>query len=61
VGLAVLGQVVESQFHYDLSAMSVLRSEWMLAGAAVAVGLLASAIPARGSLRLDISRTLSEA
>ena len=61
VGLAVLGQVVESQFHYDLSAMSVLSSEWMLAGAAVAVGLLASAIPARGSLRLDISRTLSEA
>jgi len=61
VGLTVLGQVVESQFHYDLSAMSVLSSEWMLAGAAVAVGLLASAVPARGSLRLDISRTLSEA
>ncbi|MDA0940739.1 MAG: ABC transporter permease, partial [Bacteroidetes bacterium] len=61
VGIAVLGQVVESQFHYDLSAMSVLSSEWMLAGGAVAVGLLASAIPARGSLRLDISRTLSEA
>jgi putative ABC transport system permease protein len=60
-GLAVLGQVVESQFHYDLSAMSVLASEWMLAGAAVAVGLIASALPARGSLRLDISRTLSEA
>ena len=52
---------MESQFHYDLSAMSVLSSEWLLAGAAVAVGLLASAIPARGSLRLDISRTLSEA
>ena len=61
IGMGVLGQVVESQFHYDLSAMSVLSSEWMLAGAAVVVGLLASAIPARGSLRLDISRTLSEA
>ena len=61
VGMAVLGQVVESQFHYDLAALAVLPSEWALAAAAVAVGLLASALPARGSLRLDISRTLSEA
>ena len=60
-GMAVLGQVVESQFHYDLAALAVLPSEWALAAAAVAVGLLASALPARGSLRLDISRTLSEA
>lgn len=41
--------------------MGVLGSEWALAGAAILVGLLASAIPARRSLRLDISRTLSEA
>lgn len=61
VGMAVLGQVVESQFHYDLAALAVLPSEWALSAAAVAVGLLASALPARGSLRLDISRTLSEA
>jgi len=60
-GMALLGQVVESQFHYDLAALAVLPSEWALAAAAVAVGLLASALPARGSLRLDISRTLSEA
>jgi ABC-type antimicrobial peptide transport system permease subunit len=32
-----------------------------LAAAAVAVGLVASAIPARRTLRLDISKTLSEA
>ena len=61
VGMTVLGQVVENQFHYDLSSMGILSSEWALAGAAVLVGLLASAIPARRSLRLDISRTLSEA
>jgi len=53
--------VVEAQFHYDVAAMGVLGSEWALAGAAILVGLLASAIPARRSLRLDISRTLSEA
>ena len=61
VGMTVLSQVVESQFHYDVAALGVLGSEWALAGAAIAVGLLASAIPARRTLRLDISRTLSEA
>ena len=61
LGMGALGQVVESQFHYDLHAMALLPGEGMLAGAAVAVGLLASAIPARRSLRLDISRTLSDA
>ena len=61
VGMTVLSQVVEAQFHYDVAAMGVLGSEWALAGAAILVGLLASAIPARRSLRLDISRTLSEA
>ena len=59
--MGVLGQVVESQFHYDLDAMALLPNEGMLAAAAVAVGLIASAIPARRSLRLDISQTLSEA
>ena len=61
LGLSVLSQVVESQFHYSLSQLALLPSEWMLAGAAVAVGLLASALPAARSLRLDISKTLSEA
>ena len=61
VGMTVLSQVVEAQFHYDMAAMGILGSEWALAGAAILVGLLASAIPARRSLRLDISRTLSEA
>ena len=41
--------------------MALLPGEGMLTVTAVAVGLIASAIPARRSLRLDISRTLSEA
>ena len=61
LGMTVLSQVVETEFHYDVATMGVLGSEWALAGAAILVGLLASAIPARRSLRLDISRTLSEA
>ena len=61
VGFTLLGQVVENQFHYDLSSLSVLLSEGWLALAAIGVGLLASAIPAFASLNLDISKTLSEA
>ena len=60
-GLVVLGKVVESEFHYDLATLALLPGEGVLAGAAVAVGLLAAAVPAAGSLRLDISKTLREA
>ena len=60
MGLWTLSNVVEQQFHYELAEMALLPSEWMLAAAAIGVGLLASAMPARGSLRLDISQTLRE-
>ena len=60
MGLWTLSSVVEQQFHYELAEMALLPSEWMLAAAAIGVGLLASAVPARGSLRLDISQTLRE-
>ena len=60
MGLWTLSSAVEQQFHYELAEMALLPSEWMLAAAAIGVGLLASAVPARGSLRLDISQTLRE-
>lgn len=60
MGLWTLSNVVEQQFHYELAEMALLPSEWMLAAAAIGVGLLASAVPARGSLHLDISQTLRE-
>lgn len=60
MGLWTLSNLVEQQFHYELAEMALLPSEWMLAAAAIGVGLLASAVPARGSLRLDISQTLRE-
>ena len=59
-GLWTLSNVVEQQFHYELAEMALLSSEWLLSAAAIGVGLLASAVPARGSLRLDISQTLCE-
>ena len=61
VGMGVLGHLVDGQFHYDVYNVAMLVSEWALAGGAVLVGLLASAIPARRALKLDISRILSEA
>lgn len=60
MGLWTLSNLVEQQFHYELAEMALLPSEWMLAAAAIGVGLLAAAVPARGSLRLDISQTLRE-
>ena len=61
VAMVVLSAFVEQQFHYSLGAMMPLPGELALAATAVAVGLVASAIPARRTLRLDISKTLSEA
>ena len=61
VGMGILGHFVDGQFHYDVYTAAMLGSEWALAGGAVLVGLLASAIPARRALKLDISRILSEA
>ena len=61
VAMVVLSAFVEQQFHYSLGAMMPLPGELSLAAAAVAVGLVASAIPAGRTLRLDISKTLSEA
>ena len=61
VAMVVLSAFVEQQFHYSLGAMMPLPGELALAAAAVVVGLVASAIPAQRTLRLDISKTLSEA
>ncbi len=61
VGIALLATLVEDKFRYDLSALAVLPSEWLLGGAALGVGLLAAAIPGIRALRLDISRTLADA
>lgn len=61
VGIALLATLVEDKFQYDLNALAVLPSEWLLAASALAVGLLAAAIPGIRALRLDISRTLADA
>jgi putative ABC transport system permease protein len=59
LGLFVLASVVEDKFRYDLADMSLLSSEVSLAIGATFVGLLAAALPAFKTLRMDISKTLS--
>jgi putative ABC transport system permease protein len=59
IGLLTLAMVVEDKFRYDLADMSLLPSEISLALGAIFVGLLAAALPAFKTLRMDISKTLS--
>ena len=60
VGLWIISGITESKFHYTFNDWGLIESELWIAGGAVAVGLLASAIPAQLSLLLNISKTLSE-
>ncbi|MFK7757059.1 MAG: ABC transporter permease [Flavobacteriales bacterium] len=52
---------LEKSFHYDILQLSLLPEEWLLAGATLLVGITAALIPALQSIRIDISKTLSEA
>lgn len=61
IGIALLATLVEDKFRYDLNSIAVLPGEWLLALAALLIGLLAAAIPGMRALRLDISHTLADA
>ena len=59
IGLFILASAVEDKFQYDLGNLGLLTSEIYLALGATFVGLIAAALPAFKTLRLDISKTLS--
>jgi len=59
IGIMVLATAIEDKFKYDISSLELLSSEIYLALGATFVGLLAAAIPAFKTLKLDISKTLS--
>ena len=59
-GLWVLSGITDSKFHYTFKEWALIEPEFWIVGGALLVGLLASAIPAASSLRLNISKTLSE-
>jgi putative ABC transport system permease protein len=60
LGLFILGQNVEQNFHYDLNAFTLLPEEGYLLLGTLLIGLLAAALPSLGIYRINISRTLAE-
>jgi putative ABC transport system permease protein len=61
VALLLLSSALESQFHYDISNAGLLVNEVKLILITIFVGILASLLPAIQAVRIDISKTLSDA
>jgi putative ABC transport system permease protein len=59
LGLYVLSQAMEENFHYSVADMSLHSSEVVLFAVTLAVGIVASFLPAVRAFRMDISKTLS--
>jgi putative ABC transport system permease protein len=60
-GLLVLSHFMQESFHYGLDNLAISTQELALLGLTLLVGLLASAIPAWQALKIDISKTLTNA
>jgi putative ABC transport system permease protein len=61
VGLLILSRFMKESFHYGLDNLAINTQELALLGLTLLVGLLASAIPAWQALKIDISKTLTNA
>lgn len=60
LGLWIMSENIEQNFHYDFNVLSLLIEEiWLFLGA-LFIGLLAAAIPSLGIYKIDISRTLAD-
>ena len=60
LGVVVLAGALADRFHYDVAQLAPVAGEWVLVAAALGVGILAAALPARSALALDISNTLGQ-
>ena len=60
LGLWIMSENVEQNFHYDFNVLSLLTEEFYLFFGALFIGLLAAAIPSLGIYKIDISRTLAD-
>ena len=58
--MVVLANALSDQFHYDVAQLAPVNGEYLLVAAALAVGALAAALPARSALKIDISNTLGQ-
>lgn len=61
LGLVALAKLLEDKFRYDWGNISLMPEETVLIGLAIFVGLIAASIPGISAVRIDTSRTLSEA
>ncbi len=61
IALLFLSGALENQFHYDISNAGLLFNEVKLILITIFVGILASLLPAIQAVRIDISKTLSDA
>lgn len=59
-GLLIVSGLAEERFHFDFNNLAILSQEYYLFGACLAIGFVASIIPAIQALRIDISRALAE-
>ncbi|MFN0031674.1 MAG: ABC transporter permease [Flavobacteriales bacterium] len=58
-GIVILGSAIKENFHYSITSLSMQWAELVLLGITLAVGVVASLLPALRALRIDISKTLS--
>jgi len=61
IGLLTLSHFMKESFNFGLDKLSIGTQELMLLGLTLLIGLLASVLPARQALKIDISKTLSDA
>lgn len=61
IGLLILGNMLEESFKYNIKEMGIISGELVLLAVTLIVGILASLLPALKALKMDISKTLSNA
>lgn len=60
IGLWIMSENVEQNFHYDFNVLSLLTEEFYLLLGALFIGLLAATIPSLGIYNINISKTLAD-
>ena len=61
IGLWIISNKMEDNFQYSIGDMNVLPMEWILLALTLFIGFLAAFLPAYSAMRIDISKTLSNA
>lgn len=60
IGIILISNQLNKKFHFDVNQMSLQTGEIYLFVGALAIGILAAALPSINIYRLNISRTLAE-